>query len=224
MYFHAAVLFLFRHFINLRMANSPVSPRSICIEAASNIQSLVKSYQSLYTLRRIPIFVPYLILNAEIVRMMNLRWWHGSRLENQANDSRGCTDYLVDLARTHLFAQQAISLCDFIRECWEIENDDNADPITDYRSERAEGNKKFELALPHAKTFFRPGDEHLHHHEQIPSSNTRQTQSAPGLGFHPFRFQGDPLRKLLASFKEDTDKGAFEALRKELKARGFEIL
>lgn len=224
MYFHFAVLYLFRHFVNLRITNSPVSPRSICIEAARNIQSLVKSYQNLYTLRRIPIFVPYLILGAEIVRIMNMRWWHDDRLENEAADARGCTDYLTELATTHQFAQQAISLCNFLRHHWEIEDAHNTDPTTGYRRERTEENKKFELALPDAKTFFRPDDEHLHHHEQIPSSNSRRNQAAPGLGFHPFPFQGDPLRKLLAGFKQDTDRGAFEALRKELKARGFEIL
>ncbi|KAJ9651383.1 hypothetical protein H2198_009327 [Neophaeococcomyces mojaviensis] len=225
MYFHFVVLALFRPFLNLRIAHSPVSPRSICTEAARNILALVKSYKSLYTLRRIPTFVPYLILSAEVVTMMDIRWWPDKRLTTQDIHFRESIDYLADLATPHLFAQRAISLCNFFRERWEIGDAHSTGLATDYERERTKRNREFVLALPHAKTFFRPDDELKRYHERVPIPNTRRRPSAPGLGFHPFPLQGHPLRKILAVAKQAIgDDGSFEALRKELEACGFELV
>ncbi|KAK6860900.1 hypothetical protein PG995_004536 [Apiospora arundinis] len=61
-YYHCVILLLFRPFIKLRIDGSSVLPRDICTEAADAIRGLLRSYSQLYTLRRTPSFLPYLIL------------------------------------------------------------------------------------------------------------------------------------------------------------------
>ncbi|EXM13689.1 hypothetical protein FOTG_17868 [Fusarium oxysporum f. sp. vasinfectum 25433] len=67
MYYHFAILQLFRPFIKLRIIWSQVFPRNVCLRAASAIQGLLKSYSQLYTLKRAPSFMPYFALTSTIM-------------------------------------------------------------------------------------------------------------------------------------------------------------
>lgn len=69
MYYHFAILLLFRPLIKLRIVGSKVSPRDVCSQAADAIQGLLRSYSQLYTLRRTPSFVPYFVLTSAIMHM-----------------------------------------------------------------------------------------------------------------------------------------------------------
>ncbi|KAK6214101.1 hypothetical protein LQW54_004703 [Pestalotiopsis sp. IQ-011] len=69
MYYHFAILLLFRPLIKLRIIGSSVTPRDVCAQAADAIQGLSKSYSQLYTLRRTPSFVPYFVLTAAIMHL-----------------------------------------------------------------------------------------------------------------------------------------------------------
>lgn len=69
MYYHFAILLLFRPLIKLRILGSKVSPRDVCSQAADAIQGLLRSYSQLYTLRRTPSFVPYFVLTSAIMHM-----------------------------------------------------------------------------------------------------------------------------------------------------------
>ena len=62
MYYHFAILLLFRPLIKLRIIGSSISPRDVCSQAADAITGLLRSYAQLYTLRRTPSFVPYFVL------------------------------------------------------------------------------------------------------------------------------------------------------------------
>lgn len=62
MYYQFAIISLFRPFVKIESFNSDTSPRSVCFEAAESIAVLLKCYDELYTLRRIPFIVPYVIL------------------------------------------------------------------------------------------------------------------------------------------------------------------
>lgn len=62
MYYHYAIILTFRPFIDLRTNSSGILPRSLCIQAADAIQGHMRSYAQLYSLRRTPSFVPYLVL------------------------------------------------------------------------------------------------------------------------------------------------------------------
>lgn len=69
MYYHFAILLLFRPLIKLGIVGSKVSPRDVCSQAADAIQGLLRSYSQLYTLRRTPSFVPYFVLTSAIMHM-----------------------------------------------------------------------------------------------------------------------------------------------------------
>ncbi|EJT79914.1 hypothetical protein GGTG_04996 [Gaeumannomyces tritici R3-111a-1] len=69
MYYHFAILLLFRPLIKLRIIGSSVSPRDVCLQAAEAISSLLRSYSQLYTLRRTPSFVPYFVLTSSIMHL-----------------------------------------------------------------------------------------------------------------------------------------------------------
>lgn len=69
MYYHFAILLLFRPLIKLRILGSKVLPRDVCAQAADAIQGLLKSYSQLYTLRRTPSFVPYFVLTSSIMHL-----------------------------------------------------------------------------------------------------------------------------------------------------------
>lgn len=69
MYYHFAILLLFRPLIKLRIIGSSVTPRDVCAQAADAIQGLSRSYSQLYTLRRTPSFVPYFVLTAAIMHL-----------------------------------------------------------------------------------------------------------------------------------------------------------
>ncbi|KAK6858953.1 hypothetical protein PG995_004806 [Apiospora arundinis] len=61
-YYHSALLLLFRPFIGLHIDGSPVIPRDVCTEATDAVRRLVRSYSQLYGLQRSPSFLPYLTL------------------------------------------------------------------------------------------------------------------------------------------------------------------
>ncbi|CAJ2503423.1 Uu.00g108170.m01.CDS01 [Anthostomella pinea] len=69
MYYHFAILLLFRPLIKLRIIGSGILPRDVCSQAADAIQGLLRSYSSLYTLRRTPSFVPYFVLTSAIMHL-----------------------------------------------------------------------------------------------------------------------------------------------------------
>ncbi|RYP63216.1 hypothetical protein DL769_007023 [Monosporascus sp. CRB-8-3] len=69
MYYHFAILLLFRSFIKLRIIGSYVLPRDVCTQAADAIQGLLRSYAQLYTLKRTPSFVPYFVLTSTIMHL-----------------------------------------------------------------------------------------------------------------------------------------------------------
>ncbi|KAI1827620.1 hypothetical protein F4861DRAFT_327664 [Xylaria intraflava] len=69
MYYHFAILLLFRPLIKLRIIGSAILPRDVCSQAADAIQGLLRSYSQLYTLRRTPCFVPYFLLTSAIMHL-----------------------------------------------------------------------------------------------------------------------------------------------------------
>lgn len=67
-------------------------PRTICTEATQAILSLAQSYDSLYTLRRMPCFAPYCVFAAGLTQtLLNIDERKGSEpgYSNSANQSTG---------------------------------------------------------------------------------------------------------------------------------------
>lgn len=134
MYYHFAILLLFRPFIKLRIIDSSLLPKDICLQAADAIQGLSGSYSKLYTLRRTPSFVPYFVLTSAIMHLTI-----GAELPPSSSQalvdpnappridpdlaqaiSRGIAD-LTEMAPCHHFAEQALNILLHLAKRWHID-------------------------------------------------------------------------------------------------------
>lgn len=116
MYYHYAILLLFRPFIKLELAGGQDSPRDICVQAANAISSLVKSYSGLYTLKRTPSFVPYFVLASTITHMIAF----GNSRGGIENVRQGIDD-LKEMTSCHRFANRALDILYFLVGQWKID-------------------------------------------------------------------------------------------------------
>lgn len=126
MYYHFAILLLFRPFIKLDIVGSGVSPRDVCIQAAEAITSLVNSYDQLYTLRRTPSFVPYFVLTSSITHLVA----HGTGPGGPEKLHQGIAD-LQTMAVCHGFSLRAQEILRFLATKWNVDFehlDDDLDP------------------------------------------------------------------------------------------------
>lgn len=102
MYYHFAILLLFGPFLKLSFLDSPVSPIEICTEAAAAITSLISTYRRLYTLKRTPCFVPYIVLASSIMRLAATEA-RLPQLEPSTQILQGTAD-LIEMIPSHAFA------------------------------------------------------------------------------------------------------------------------
>ncbi|RCI16526.1 hypothetical protein L249_1685 [Ophiocordyceps polyrhachis-furcata BCC 54312] len=128
MYYHFAILLLFRPLIKLRFIGSNVLPRDVCSQAADAIQGLLTSYSQLYTLQRTPSFVPYFVLTSAIMHLAI-----GSCNDDVENDDAAIRDPhiseildqgikdLVQMAPCHRFAEQALHILRYLAKKWRID-------------------------------------------------------------------------------------------------------
>jgi hypothetical protein len=141
MYYHFAILLLFRPLIKLRIIGSSISPRDVCSQAADAITGLLRSYAQLYTLRRTPSFVPYFVLTSSIMHLA-IAAAGASSQSSKSGDiaqsgqgargpaalaphvidalSRGIAD-LTEMAPCHHFAEQALNILTFLAKKWNID-------------------------------------------------------------------------------------------------------
>jgi hypothetical protein len=134
MYYHVAILLLFRPFIKLRITGSMTQPKDVCLQAADAIQNLSRSYSKLYTLRRTPSFVPYFVLTSSIMHLTI-----GADVAPPGRDlppdpdshprmdphiahaiSRGIAD-LTEMTPCHNFAVQALNILLYLAKRWNLE-------------------------------------------------------------------------------------------------------
>jgi hypothetical protein len=115
MYYHSAILLLFRPFIKLDIISSSVSPRDVCAQAADAISALAQSYSQLYTLRRTPSFVPYFVLTASIAHLVTL----GNGRSGPEQLRQGLAD-LKEMQSCHGFAVRGLDILRFLVQYWEV--------------------------------------------------------------------------------------------------------
>ncbi|KAK4156801.1 fungal-specific transcription factor domain-containing protein [Chaetomidium leptoderma] len=144
MYYHFAILSLFRPLIKLRILGSSITPRDVCSQAADAITGLTRSYAQLYTLRRTPSFVPYFVLTASIMHLAIAATGPSSRARESGGDGQGGQDGqslrilpkldphisdvlgrgiadLTEMAPCHHFAEQALNILRFLAKKWDID-------------------------------------------------------------------------------------------------------
>ncbi|KAI3400743.1 hypothetical protein diail_1952 [Diaporthe ilicicola] len=153
MYYHFAILLIFRPFVKLRILTSSISPRDLCSDAANAIQGLCTSYSQLYTLERTPSFVPYFVLTSSIMHLATAASGTPSESERQRraaggvstkespdSDQSGNSDSfqsdphvvksinqgisdLTEMAPCHHFAEQALNILRYLARKWNIQVD-----------------------------------------------------------------------------------------------------
>ncbi|KFA47478.1 hypothetical protein S40293_02116, partial [Stachybotrys chartarum IBT 40293] len=213
MYYHFAILLLFRPLIKLRILGSEVLPRDVCSQAADAIQGLLKSYSQLYTLRRTPSFVPYFVLTSSIMHLAvgaasaqsdsgestTQKMENASKLNARSVESisQGIAD-LTEMAPCHQFAEQALNILRYLAKKW------NIDVAMD--NDQATGEDYDKLVRPYTNSlnFFAP---HVQPHDFIAEwgsgGNKRPLEEIPAVKdsgdnmenplFWPFPMQGRPM-------------------------------
>jgi hypothetical protein len=137
LYYHFAILLLFQPFIKLRIVNSNISPKDVCVQTADTMQSLLRSYSQLYTLRRTPSFVPYFTLKCSVIHLLigasslslsesgsAEKLSDGQTLGTHVVESvkRGIAD-LTEMAPYHGFAGRAVGIIRYLAKEWNINVD-----------------------------------------------------------------------------------------------------
>lgn len=107
MFYHCAILLLFRPFLRFSFAPSTLSPSEICFQAAENLTTLIRSYRQLHTVRRTPTFTPFIMLNTAIVALVDTTLTGAVRLPSILKDS---LDDLTSMSVCHGFANHAIMI------------------------------------------------------------------------------------------------------------------
>ncbi|RGP65369.1 nitrate assimilation regulatory nira [Fusarium sporotrichioides] len=211
MYYHFAILLLFRPLIKLRIIGSKVSPRDVCSQAADAIQGLLRSYSSLYTLRRTPSFVPYFVLTSAIMHLaigaisVNPEATEADMKKAVKVDPRvaesitqGISD-LTEMAPCHQFAEQALNILRYLAAKWNIDVEHNVDKLT------AEEYDRLVLPQTGSLNFFSPNLRHGDVTCQWGTANfmpgtPKQSPSVQKAGdslenplFWPFPMQGRPI-------------------------------
>lgn len=136
MYYHFAILLLFRPVITLRIIGSKVSPRDVCWQAAEAIQRLLTSYSQLYTLRLTPTFVPYFVLTGTIMQLAvgatRIEGGDGAPNQEQMKKAvtadpqvskalcQGIAD-LTEMVPCHHFAEQALNILRYLAKKWNVD-------------------------------------------------------------------------------------------------------
>ncbi|KAF9872171.1 hypothetical protein CkaCkLH20_10263 [Colletotrichum karsti] len=139
MYYHFAILLLFRPLIKLRIIGSKLLPRDVCSQAADAIQGLLRSYSQLYTLRRTPSFVPYFVLTSAIMHLAigasrqptaeaAAETPHPPRVVEAIK--QGIRD-LEEMAPCHHFAEQALNILRYLAKKWGMNVDMGQTPRSD---------------------------------------------------------------------------------------------
>ncbi|KAH7109367.1 fungal-specific transcription factor domain-containing protein [Dactylonectria macrodidyma] len=145
MYYHFAILLLFRPLIKLRIIGSKVLPRDVCLQAADAIQGLLKSYSQLYTLRRTPSFVPHFVLTSAIMHLaigatkiqsvsdisMPNKVEAAAKIDPHVKDTICLSiDNLAEMAPCHRFAEEALNILRHLAQKWDIEVDIHGNTLT----------------------------------------------------------------------------------------------
>jgi hypothetical protein len=112
-YYHFAILLLFRSLIKLRFIGSSILPRDVCAQAAEAITNLVRSYDQLYTLQRTPSFVPYIVLTAGIIHLVLGNTLPSKQFTQTVEDLR-------NMCSCHGFAHRGLQILNELARQWNI--------------------------------------------------------------------------------------------------------
>ena len=176
MYYHFAILLLFRPFIKLRFIGSRVSPKDVCTQAAD---AIVRSYDQLYTLAHTPSFVPYIVTTSCIMHLVRVTGQsHTSSSGPALAQFRQGMQDLKAMADCHGFTMRALNNLRFFAEHWDLGKVLGNDRMSydDLQAAVAPTSKSFNFFCPSVR-------ENLHDADLL----------GPSMLFAPYPKQGLPL-------------------------------
>jgi len=177
MYYHFAILMLFRPFIKLRLIGSGVFPKAVCIQAADAISTLLRSYDQLYTLARTPSFVPYICLASSITHLA---------LGETSDEVKQEVRDLKHMCSCHGFAQRGLNILIVLAEEWQM----------DYKMERLkeEDDDGQGQSMDRIRALCKPTTDRTNLFCPDMSDTIREMGPTGSLAlFGPFPMQGMPL-------------------------------
>ncbi|KAH7025325.1 fungal-specific transcription factor domain-containing protein [Macrophomina phaseolina] len=114
MYYHAAVLLLFRPFLNARFAESNLSPREVCRQAANTVSTLFAHHLQLYGLNGILTFQIHCLLSACTIHMIKL-----PSISAADHLAAACNSF-QDLVRMNDWATGSLNIIRSLVQKWKI--------------------------------------------------------------------------------------------------------
>src|ERR1700712_809957 len=119
MFFHLLYIHLFRPFLKYNPTASPlpshVSPRKICIHAASSISKLMRLYKRTYGLRQICNIAVYIVHSACTIHLLNLPEKTARR------DIVHGVKNLEEIAEDWLCARRTLSILSVLARKWKVD-------------------------------------------------------------------------------------------------------
>jgi hypothetical protein len=176
MYYHFTLLIFFRPFRDLDITGSSTSPRKICSEATQNVFVLIKSYKDLYTLRRIPSFMPYMVLTTHLAYLLDVAL-SAKDIVSEAAELASLS-YLEEMGLAHDFSRRALQIVDLFSHLWGVDTRDNrALRLVRRRLQGKEKPNHPAKAIPGSDMFFLPAHRSLQGYqlEDFTASETTTT-------------------------------------------------
>lgn len=127
MFFHLLYIHLFRPFLKYNPSTSPlpshVSPRKVCIQAASAISKLMRLYKRTYGLRQICNLAVYIVHSACTIHLLNL-----PEKDSKRDIVHGVKN-LEEIAEDWLCARRTLSILSVLARKWQSELPEEAQAV-----------------------------------------------------------------------------------------------
>ncbi|KAK5131245.1 hypothetical protein LTR04_004929, partial [Oleoguttula sp. CCFEE 6159] len=114
MYYHAAVLLLFRPFLKATFTKSPVSPREVCRQSADAISKIFAQHRRLYDLAGIYTFQVHCLLTACTIHIINV-----PALSSTSYLTAACNNF-QDLIHRNEWATGSLNIIKGLVQKWNI--------------------------------------------------------------------------------------------------------
>ena len=113
-YYHAAVLLLFRPFLNATFTESDISPRDVCRQAANRISDIFTEHRRLYDTIGLHTFQLHCLLTACTIHIINL-----PTISSTGYLTAACNDFHDLIARNN-WAASSLSIIKGLVQKWNI--------------------------------------------------------------------------------------------------------
>lgn len=203
MYYHAAVLLLFRPFLKAKFTQTDIAPSEVCRAAAASISELFAQHRRLYDTVGIYTFQLHCLLTACTIHVINI-----PAIAATSYLTAAC-NHFHDLARWNEWATGSLTIIKGLVQKWSIILPGEAE-LALYRShhEMVAGNLAAEHRTGPQAEVFRPSKRMYNLNpstSNIPKKQKLAAPRLPGAAFLESGQQPEGLRSPAGSGAEETD-------------------